>query len=255
MEEMDQAQFDALLQKTCNRVLRDVEKYHKRSIAPRNFSIKISHRGGLDVILCRDDGDYFPLSTILPPGVRFRKGKAFEYDRYEREVRMKTHDNHRRNFLPLLLHEIGHSHEPLELQVSRYRGHGTAMAKNLLRGIKEMFSSFESLKNPCAAFYQDEQVIYERLVAEHTYRASAERNAWRYAFMSMRALRDIGYDAYADINKKQLIRLARLSLRSHELKEFSVRADFEWPDIDLNPYFINKPLFIYKHLLNQPQSS
>jgi hypothetical protein len=239
--EMGPEEFDALLVRAQRHILREVNALRCKS-AERNFEIKLSHEYGLDIILCKKNGQEFQLSTLLPAGARFKKGKLFEYDLDEKTVSLKTSERYKRHFLPVALHEIGHANEPALFSLCRKYEHTKARTKNFFRGVRE-FSTAPNLSMTREIFSLDEQAMYEILCAKHRYMAKSERDAWRYSFTQLRDLDKRGYNVYADLNRKKMLRLAKYALRSHELSEFAVRSEFEWPEIDLDPYFVNKPLF------------
>lgn len=245
MDGLGPDEFSDLLFRVERRIMRGVDALKTRRSEDRNFDIKLSYENGLDIILRRHDGFEFPLSELLPYGTRFKKSKIFQYDIDEDVVNLKTSDRFKRHFLPVALHEIGHANEPLPFVICRKYEYGKAKTKNFFRSLVELYETKE-LNNLGEVFGYDEQAMYELICAKHRYMAKAERNAWQYAFTKMRYLDSSGFNVYNDLNRKKLLRLAKYALRSHELAEFSIRSEFEWPDIDLNPYFVNKPLLMFQ---------
>lgn len=199
----------------------------------RNFDIELreSPGKGVEIILRhKKTGAEKNLNSFLPRGHRFVKDEEFIYRRspIRKQIGFKEDKVKFRGFLLSLFHEIGHAHQKIEHNISRWES-----LKALWQAVSEFIKNISIEK----------EVQYTGGVKQTTYRitsltaeevlpgwfldklgameAKSERNAWAFALSALRKLEREGYNVFAGFeNVSQIRAFIEYSLYTYDIAFF-----------------------------------
>ncbi len=200
----------------------------------RNFDIEVieSETGVKIKLKHKETGKEKDLNSFLPPDVFFGKDDIYCFRPKEKKIWYKKNEIEYRGFLLALFHEIGHSHDKVKYNITKWESLKafwyavTKIIKNKYNKKKDIQDKDnqekEDLKKSTLndiSYNTDKALplwfIEKRSITE----SKSERKAWAYALITLRKLNQEGYDVFLEFeNVKQIQDLVAYYLCTYDIK-------------------------------------